>query len=97
MRLNEEDINFIKRTTQDCFGSNAIVYLFGSRVDDKKRGGDIDLYIETDITENIFKRKLKMLVELEKLIGEQKIDIIINNFIQEKFIYHVAKSEGILL
>ena len=97
MRLKEEDIDIIKRTTKDYFGNNAIVYLFGSRVDDKKRGGDIDLYIETDIKENIFKRKLKMLVELEKLIGDQKIDLIINNFIHDKFIYKVAKNEGILL
>lgn len=97
MRLKKEYIDFIKNKTKDCFGNNAKVYLFGSRVDDKQRGGDIDLYIETDIKENILDRKLKMLVELEKLLGEQKIDLVINSFHIEKPIYAIAKQEGIRL
>lgn len=97
MRLKKENIDFIKNTTKECFGDNAKVYLFGSRVDDKKRGGDIDLYIETDIKENILDRKLKMLGMLHKELGEQKIDIVINNFINDKYIYQVAKNEGIPL
>lgn len=97
MRLKEEHIEIIKRVTKDHFGENAKVYLFGSRADDNKKGGDIDLYIETGIKENILERKLKMLVDLEKLLGEQKIDIVINNFLSEKPIYFIAKHEGMIL
>lgn len=97
MRLKKEYIDFIKNTAKECFGKNAKVYLFGSRVDDKKRGGDFDLYIETDIKENILDRKLRMLVELDKLLGEQKIDLVVNSFNIEKPIYAVAKQEGIRL
>ena len=62
-----------------------------------KKGGDIDLYIETNIKEKILEHKIKMLVELEKFMGEQKIDIVVNNFFLEKAIYKVAKHEGIQL
>jgi predicted nucleotidyltransferase len=97
MRIKKEDIVFIKKITKENFGNNAKVYLFGSRVDDQKKGGDIDLYIETDMKNDIFKQKLKMLGMLHRVLGEQKIDIVINNFINDKYIYQVAKNEGIPL
>ncbi len=97
MRIKKEHIDFIKTITKDCFGKNAKVYLFGSRVDDKKKGGDIDLYIETDLKDDIFKQKLKMLGMLNDFLGEQKIDIVTNNFVTDKYIYEVAKNEGIQL
>ncbi len=97
MRLKKEDIKSIKRITKECFGVNAQIYLFGSRVDNKKRGGDIDLYIETKMKENIFEQKLKMIRMLHYILGEQKIDIIINNYTTDKFIFRVAKSEGVPL
>jgi predicted nucleotidyltransferase len=97
MRIKEEVVAIIKKITKENFGGNAQVYLFGSRVNDLKKGGDIDLYIETDIKENILDRKLKMLVEMEKFLGEQKIDLVVNNFHIEKPIYAIAKQEGIRL
>ncbi len=97
MRLKEEDIKAIKRITKVCFGVNAQTYLFGSRADNKKKGGDIDLYIETDMKENVFEQKLKMIRMLHSVIGEQKIDIVINNYTIDKFIYQVAKGEGVPL
>ncbi len=97
MRLKKEDIKSIKRITKECFGVNAQIYLFGSRVDNKKRGGDIDLYIETKMKENIFEQKLKMIRMLHYILGEQKIDIVINNYTTDKFIFRVAKSEGVPL
>ena len=97
MRIKKEDSAFIKKTVKAYFGNNAKVYLFGSRTDDNKRGGDIDLYIETDMKDKIYEKKLKMLGELQKVLGEQKIDIVINNFSSNKYIYEVAKNEGIPL
>ncbi|WP_366474987.1 nucleotidyltransferase domain-containing protein [Sulfuricurvum sp.] len=72
------------------------MYLFGSRVNDHKRGGDIDLYIETEHNEHLSEKKIQFLLLLESLIGEQKIDIIFhrdNNRLIEK----EAKTKGILL
>ncbi len=97
MRIKEEDLLQIKRIAKVYFGDDAKVYLFGSRVNDKKRGGDIDLYIETGLKENIVQRKIKMLGELQEILGEQKIDIVVNTFRSDKRIYQVAKNEGIAL
>jgi hypothetical protein len=47
MRLSQKYIDIITHTFKKYFLSNDRLLLFGSRVDDSKRGGDIDLYIET--------------------------------------------------
>lgn len=49
MRLTETEINVIKHSACDVFGSDVVVFLFGSRVDDTKKRGDIDLYIKTNL------------------------------------------------
>jgi predicted nucleotidyltransferase len=97
MRIKEEEKLQIKKITKIYFGDDAKVYLFGSRVNDKKLGGDIDLYIETGIKENIVQRKIKMVGKLHEILGEQKIDIVINAFGSDKPIYQAAKNEGIAL
>jgi len=47
MRLTPAQIDAIKSTAQAVLGEGAQVTLFGSRVDDDKKGGDVDLYVET--------------------------------------------------
>ena len=44
MRLKDFEIRAIKEAVRSM-DSKAKVYLFGSRVDDTKKGGDIDLLI----------------------------------------------------
>jgi predicted nucleotidyltransferase len=55
------------------------LWLFGSRVKLDLKGGDIDLYIETNYLsqEIAIEKKLDFLVDLKKQIGDQKIDVII--------------------
>ena len=45
MRLTDVQIAAIREATAEVFGPEAQVWLFGSRVEDSKRGGDIDLLI----------------------------------------------------
>ena len=74
MRLSLKEQLSIKQTIYQ-FDPNALVYLFGSRVDDNKRGGDIDLLVFSKRLCSTEKRKIK--IKLYELIGEQKIDLII--------------------
>jgi len=97
MRLSQKHIDIIKEKTAILFGDKYKIYLFGSRADDNKKGGDIDLYLETMDEDNLFEKKIKLLALLEKSIGERKIDLVINNFKNEKLIYRVAKETGIQL
>ena len=79
MRLSEDEVMAIKKAFKEVFGEGEI-YLFGSRVDDTKRGGDIDLYIISPIKDfiELRKRKIDFLIKLYEYIGEQKIDIVIS-------------------
>jgi predicted nucleotidyltransferase len=75
LRLSSRELNIIKQKVKIIFG-DAIVYLFGSRVDDRLKGGDIDLYIDTNIQENIFQKKLKLKIILEDLLYKP-VDIVV--------------------
>ena len=77
MRLTKYEIQSIKKAFKEIFEDGKI-YLFGSRVYDNKRGGDIDLYIcPSKKLDNIRTIKRNFSIKLDEYIGEQKIDIII--------------------
>ncbi|MCD6172183.1 MAG: nucleotidyltransferase domain-containing protein [Sulfurimonas sp.] len=65
MRLSKYYLESIKTAFSSVFGDGAI-YLFGSRVDDSKKGRDIDLYIEVDDKSNLFEKKIKFLSKLKQ-------------------------------
>ena len=77
MRLSNKYVEVIKKYFNEFF-KNGEIYLFGSRVDDNKKGGDIDLYLVLDEHKNLFEKKIKFLSRIKKELGEQKIDIVFN-------------------
>ena len=56
MRLTQEEIKKIKEVIFKIFGKSRI-YVFGSRTDDKAKGGDIDIFVIPENRENLFKKK----------------------------------------
>ncbi|MEI6268117.1 MAG: nucleotidyltransferase domain-containing protein [Methylococcaceae bacterium] len=95
MRLTKFEINAIKQSVCEVFGAKAQVFLFGSRTDDLKKGGDIDLYIRTEAGKD-FKHKIKFLVALEQKIGEQKVDVVFAED-ESRAIEQQTINNGILL
>lgn len=80
MRLNEFEIESIKDLAQQHFGKDVQVILFGSRTSDNKRGGDIDLFIRKQSSDQPDVRtKINFITDLIFRIGEQKIDVILDN------------------
>ena len=78
MRLSSFEIESIKECIKRYFGKDCTIYLFGSRVDDTKKGGDIDIYVipkKKEMNNIILKIKAKRCIK--NRLGEQKIDIVI--------------------
>ena len=95
MRLTYKELDAIVNSFYKVYGSGKI-YLFGSRIDDLKKGGDIDLYIKDVTAENILEKKLQFLALLQSKIGEQKIDIVFAKD-SERLIEREAEKNAILL
>lgn len=99
MRLTPDQARLVRQNAQRIFGAGARVYLFGSRVDDDQRGGDIDIYIETD---KQIPDRLEKMIELEttliKALGDQKIDVVVKDpSVREQQIHRSARREGVQL
>ena len=99
MRLSPHQQHAIKRLAEGIFGQDSTVMLFGSRVDDSRRGGDIDLFIQPATSldaASAFQKKIDFLVALESAIGEQKIDVVVDSG-KGKPIECVARETGVVL
>jgi len=80
MRLSEYEIECIKGVASHHFGADVQVFLFGSRTNNRERGGDIDLFIRNPNSEQLkTPSKIDFITELIQLIGEQKIDVVLDN------------------
>jgi len=78
MRLTEQQITVIKHIAHAELGEGAQVMLFGSRVDDSAKGGDIDLLFTSP--NNIYNQAQtagRIYAQLVRQLGDQKIDILL--------------------
>lgn len=61
MHLTKQQTHTIIQTVSRLAGTGALVRLFGSRLNDQAKGGDIDLLIESDVNLSLIQRaKIKM-------------------------------------
>lgn len=66
MRLTHEQITKILRITHLQLGDDVAVRVYGSRLDDKRRGGDLDLLVESPRRVSLLQRAdLKLALEHE--------------------------------
>jgi uncharacterized protein len=102
MRLTTEQAQAIRDSVTEVFGAAAQVWLFGSRVDDRRRGGDIDLLVRPPADraadpETAWRDKLRLLGQLERRLGERKIDVVLEAPDDPRPIVRIAHQTGIPL
>jgi predicted nucleotidyltransferase len=79
MRLSESERLAIREVVTRRLGPSAKAMLFGSRVDDMRRGGDIDLLIEVPHeVEEPLAESVHLEVDLMRALGERKIDVLLS-------------------
>jgi hypothetical protein len=99
MRLTPAQIDTIKSTAQAVLGEGAKVTLFGSRVDDDKKGGDIDLLMESPTP--VSNKPLavgKIYAQLIRKLGDRKIDILVKDPASAPApVFDIARQTGVRL
>ena len=101
MRLSKSEIEIIKNAAKDVWGDTMRICLFGSRIDDSKKGGDIDLFVQLSGKQkpkDVMLQKATFLSKLEILLGEQKIDLLVKtNYNNDLPIIKTAQLTGVAL
>lgn len=94
MRLTEAEIELIRSAVRDRFGADAGIWLFGSRLDDQARGGDVDLYVEPSapLPGNLFLARDALRRELQRCL-RQPVDLVIRRGEPTAFMCQ-ARDEG---
>ena len=98
MRITVKEKDAINDSAKQIFGFDTKVILFGSRVNDASRGGDIDLLIIPpfdSVRSEFFNKKIKFIVKVLDSIGDQKMDVIIKYPDDTRGIIQTALNEGI--
>jgi len=94
MRLKQNEITLLKEKLRLLSGE-AKLYLFGSRVDDNKQGGDIDLLV---VSSELTKKDLRKLrIAFFKVFGEQKLDIILDDGTFTNPFHQMISKKAVLL
>lgn len=78
MRLSPQTQTIIRDTAREIFGPQVTTLVFGSRVDDAARGGDIDLIVQLEQPVPQRERKaLQLVARLQRRLGMQPIDVLV--------------------
>lgn len=99
MRLTESQIEAIRQLTRQVVGQSARVRVFGSRLDDAARGGDLDLMLELpEAVENPALIAARMSALVSRVMHGRKVDVLLSapNLMRLP-IHDIAYTEGRLL
>lgn len=98
MRLPPDYVDAIKEATRKAFGASAVVRLFGSRVHDHLRGGDIDLHVEVDPLDDEWRARGVFEKALFQRIEPQKVDVVVTERgTTPRAFERIAYRDGIVL
>ena len=78
MRITPEQVEAILAATKDFAGEGASVRLFGSRINDELRGGDIDLLVDcAHPVARPVRLVAQLTARLQCLLGERRVDVLL--------------------
>ena len=99
MRLSPKEARLIREMAEANFGPGTVVRLFGSRADDARRGGDIDLHITAGDPDRVsLENEIRFRVDLEGAIGERRVDVLLRRPADADLpIDRIAKASGVPL
>ena len=99
MRLTEQQIQTIKQVVLISAGDSAKVTLFGSRVDDTKKGGDVDLLITLpEAVEHPAQLSAQISARLIRQFQGRKVDVLLSApNLKTMPIHSIARQTGISL
>ncbi len=99
MRLTSEQIGKIREIVHRQAGARTEVRLFGSRLDDNARGGDVDLYVElADEVDEPAMLAARIAAQVSRQMRGRKVDVLLAAPNLKRLpIHDVAHREGRLL
>jgi uncharacterized protein len=99
MRLTFSQIEMIRHTAQAVFGDFARVTLFGSRVDDQAKGGDVDLMVE--VSHSVDEPALlgaMVASRVSRAMDGRRVDVILKApNLKSQPIHEIATRNGVIL
>ncbi len=99
MRISPQQTLIIRALATELAGSAARVWLFGSRVHDEARGGDVDLLLEIDTAvEEPALLSARLAAKVSRSMGGRKVDVLIKapNLLHQP-IHSIALAQGVRL
>jgi predicted nucleotidyltransferase len=94
MRISPDQTQIICQQIHQYLGATATIWLFGSRVIDHKKGGDVDLYVEAD--PHPILNEIRCKIELEENL-DMPVDLIVRAPLDGSPIARMAKTQGLRL
>jgi predicted nucleotidyltransferase len=99
MRLSLQYAAMIRKEAKSLAGDDVRVRLFGSRVDDHAKGGDVDLLLELKHSvDEPAQLAAKLAARISRAMDGRKVDVLIRApNLQFLPIHQIALQEGVLL
>ena len=94
MRVTLHQIQTIQHQIHHFLGDRSAIWLFGSRLDDSQKGGDVDLYVES--AQHKLMDTLRCKIALQDAL-DAPVDLIVRKPLDASPIAQVAKNQGIRL
>lgn len=99
MRLAPSHVEAIRSTAQQVLGPHVQIILFGSRVNDQARGGDVDLLLEVPHTiDEPAVTSARIASRISRALGGRKVDVVLAApNLAPQAIHQIARQTGISL